>query len=201
MSQKNPIPIPTYLTGSETGLNKAVKDISADLALKMGNLKMLGLSERRVNANGVVYPACFQTNASDWLNLLPCDFWKPGYLFIDATDPQEPLYGKEEDGLDTIPAWRVNIALIAYIDLSHSDYVTVDYRSSRQEFKDLLINTITRQMLTFKGTMKINRVFDREIEQIFKGYSVKEVDGQYMQMPYYGIRIECEITYSGRCIT
>jgi len=201
MSQKKPLTIQGFPSGTETGLNKAIKQICADIASNMATLKVMGLSEKRVTASGDSYPACFQSNTMDWVNLLPTDQWKPGYLFIDPSDPQEIAYGKDEDGPDTIPAFKISAAIIAYIDLSEYSPTSTDYRYSKQEFKDALINTLTRKILSLQGTILLKRIYEREIEQIFKGYSIKEVKGQYLQMPYYGIRIECEITYSGRCIT
>jgi hypothetical protein len=198
-SHKSPIQTPTFSIGTESGINLAVKQIRSDLVSHFALLRWFGIAEKRVNADGIIYPAVYQSTSKDYLNMLPNDNWKPGYGFFDVSDPQEILHDKEENGPQVWPTFQANLSIIVYVDVSRLYTTPGDYRYVKQVIKEQLLDILHRKLTTLQGFYTSKRMYEKEIEQIYKGYTVKEVDRQYLQIPYYGLRIEGEVIYQDTC--
>lgn len=142
-----------------------------------------------INEREYAYPAIYLENA-EYQSVLPDD--KLGnFSFFEVDDPQTFVsYLPQKSGL------RVKVAIIFWYSLA-----TV-YNDKKQlyteEVKDNVLRLINTPGLLKSGSIMIERLFEKA-ENIYKGYSLKQVDSQYLMYPYAGMRIECEIKIHELC--
>lgn len=200
---KTPITTPDFPTGTpENNLDLAIRQMKKDLEDEIDDIIWFGLAERRISSiDGSIYPASWVGSQRDYLNMMPTDEWSPGYGFFDVNDPVDILYNRDNGSKYRNATLTVTLSVIAYINLRQYDTNQIDYRATRQDFRNLLLGSLERKLLSLQGDFEPKRIYDRTIEDIFKGYSVKGVGDQYLQMPWYGIRIEGELTFAEYCKT
>jgi hypothetical protein len=160
--------------------------------------------EKRTSKDKKVFPALFQSVTKDPVNLLANDMW-PGYGFWDADDPTkyEPMQPEGEASKNRYSIIKRNVSLVVYGNMDKLIHtkgtVNLDYRYFKQSIQDEIIGILSRQMKLMNGTFNIQSVYQNKIEDVFKGYTLNESDGQYLQYPMFAFRFEGELTVKEQC--
>lgn len=205
MSQKKPTNLPAFLTGAESNINLSVRRMTDALNTnKSYAINFFTGVEKRVSQDGNVFPALFQSKAKDVINLLPGDFIN--YGFWDLEDP-EKYAGMQPQGQISRSRQSIitrQVALIVYGNMdkliAKTGITNEDYRYFKQQVKDEIVHVLSTKLTLMYGMFNLTQVYEHDIKDIFKGYTVKEDDSQFMQYPMFGFRFEGELTVKEQCL-
>ena len=129
---------------------------------------------------------------NDYIEVSP-DSKIGSFAFFEIEDPQT---------IDAGP-WAREIkapfALIVWFDLSHV-YKTYTNRNTEKIKADILhiLNGRAGWHLT-NGRIAINKIYERA-ENIYRGYTLSEIDNQYLMHPYAGFRFEGLLEFDELCV-
>ena len=170
--------------------------IIQNLQDELGGLSWLdhifGRAERLVKMkNGARYytPNVYR-GKDDYIQLLPDNMELGNYCFFVLDDPQTislPM------GLQN--RVKTPFSLIVWIDMRQVG-ATYDDRNT-EYLKEQLIKTIRRAWIK-KGAVTLAKVYEKA-ENVFQGFSLDEVDNQYLMAPYAGFRITGEMQIDEEC--
>ena len=170
--------------------------IIQNLQDELGGLSWLdhifGRAERLVKMkNGARYytPNVYR-GKDDYIQLLPDNMELGNYCFFILDDPQTislPM------GLQN--RVKTPFSLIVWIDMRQVG-ATYDDRNT-EYLKEQLIKTIRRAWIK-KGAVTLAKVYEKA-ENVFQGFSLDEVDNQYLMAPYAGFRITGEMQIDEEC--
>lgn len=170
--------------------------IIQNLQDELGNLSWLdhifGRAERLVKMkNGARYytPNVYR-GKDDYIQLLPDNVELGNYCFFVLDDPQTislPM------GLQN--RVKTPFSLIVWVDMRQ---VGANYDDRNTEYmKEQLIKTVRRAWIK-KGAVTLSKVYEKA-ENVFQGFSLDEVDNQYLMAPYAGFRITGEMQIDEEC--
>ena len=126
-----------------------------------------------------------------YINVLP-DQNLGNYSFFIIEDPQSVDFRP-----NTQNNVKVEYSIIFWFNLNKI-FPGVQDRNT-EALKEQIVRVITRELRLTSGRIDIRQIFEQP-ENIYKGYSLKEIDSQYMMQPYGGIRFEGEILFmEGGC--
>lgn len=149
--------------------------------------------ERVVRDNRVVVPAFYQgdsINHKEYVELLP-DKKLGNYCFFWLLDPEKYEYVSRRPGIIHSP-----IALIFWMDL-RTVFDELNNRNMEQ-IKLQILRIISRELTLHGGRIYFNRIFNHG-NNIFREFSLDEVDNQSLVHPYAGLRFEGEIVFDEPC--
>jgi hypothetical protein len=192
MSYNNPS---TGVTGA-TGLNAAIESIRSSLAALTWLEKSFGraweFKEKNTEDRTISIPKVFmgQTDnkEGEYLNVLPNDFLK-AQSFIKMAGPEEWTQFNRYDG--SMKSRKISIIFwcnLKEIDVS-KNYIFTD------ELKDQVEDILRKH----PSISSLDAYYDERAEDIFNGYSLEEVETQYLMYPYAGFRVDCTISYGEVC--
>jgi len=153
---------------------------------------------RVINGKRVIVPACFcggwrGHGENDYIEVSP-DSEIGNFIFFEVDDPETidgGVWGRtitapfalifwgNMDKLNEAPAFRNGYLAKAYL---------LKFLEGRYGWH------------LSSGSVTVARMFERA-ENIYKGYSLDEVDTQYLMQPYYGVRIEGTLKVNEVCLT
>lgn len=154
---------------------------------------IFGRSERLVRegvkGGRIVTPNVYY-GKGEYLQLLPDNTALGNYCFFYMEEPQ----------LVTIPMGATNrlkapFSLVVWVDM-RTVGATYDDRNT-EDLKEQLLKTIHTAWIK-QGHIKVNKVYERA-ENVFVGYSLDEVDNQYLMAPYAGFRLHGEMMIDEEC--
>lgn len=135
------------------------------------------------------YPAVY-IGKEDYLNVLPEQvLGNRTYFTID--DPQQVEFNPRRYN-----AIRSPFSLVLWYDL-RSIFKTSKERNT-EEIKSQIMRVLSGVVLPSGSRIEITRIYE-QAENIFKGFSLKEVDTQFLMYPFAGLRIEGTLTYREDC--
>jgi hypothetical protein len=136
------------------------------------------------------YPAV-HIGKGTYINVLP-DQELGNYSFFTIDDPQEIDFNAH--AFNNI---KSKFALVFWFNLNKI-FPGVQDRNT-EAIKAQIIELLTRGIHLTEGRINIRQIFEQP-ENIYKGYSLKEVDSQYMMQPFAGLRFEGEMLFmEGGC--
>lgn len=171
--------------------DKVISYIQMGLA---DNLKWLdysfGRAERLVKMiNGKrYYSPNIYTGGNDYMLISP-DSNIGNYSFIVLDDPQDVTWYPGEGSEYTTP-----FSIIFWFDVRK---ITTDRNT--EGIKEQIIRALNGGTWLRSGSMKINRIYTRA-ENIFAGFTLDEVDNQYLMHPYGGFRFSGQLKVSESCL-
>jgi hypothetical protein len=205
MSQKKPVNQTAFLSGAETNVNLSIRRLTDCLNTnKTYAINYFTGVEKRTTQDGKVFPSLFQSNKKDTINFLPGDMY-PGFGFWDLDDPTN-YAGMQPEG-----QWSKNrrsiitrkVALIVYGNMDKLVYksgtTNIDYRYFKQLILDEIVHTLSTKLTLMYGAFDLKAIYQKDIKEIYKGYTVDESDGQFIQYPMFGFRFEGELTVKEQC--
>jgi hypothetical protein len=184
-----------YLKDNPELLDIIIGNIQQGLAENIGWLdKAFGRAERLVknDPDGRTYylPAVY-IDGNEYEYVTP-DSNIGNFCFFWVSDPQE---------VD----WEANISvgikcpfsLIFWFDM-RTVFNSADIRDKEQVKKQIL-DVLNGGFWLKKGSFRINRIYELA-ENIYRGFSLAEIDNQYLMQPYCGFRFEGELSITENCI-
>ena len=154
---------------------------------------VFGRSERLVVLRDGVrkYSPNVYRGRGEYISLLPDNTKLGNYCFFVLEEPQTV----------TVPMQQLNrvkapFSLIVWVDMRK---VGADDDDRNTEFiKDQVLETIRKAWIK-KGSVTVERIYDRA-ENVFNGYSLDEVDNQYLMSPFAGFRFTGEFITDEDCV-
>ena len=130
--------------------------------------------------NSTFYYPAVHLGWGDYLSVLP-DQKLGNFSFFEISDPQE--YDRSKG---TISA---KFALVFWFDL---DKIFNNSEDRNLEAIKSQILDILKHTNSPGGRMTINRIFERA-ENIYSGFSLKEIETQFLMQPFGGLRFEGDL--------
>lgn len=113
------------------------------------------------------------------------------FSFFIVEDPQ---------GVDFRPHTTNNVRLkysiVFWVDLDKIFGKQID--RNKEEVKAEIVKVLTRKTFLTFGRIDIRQIYE-QAENIYKGFTVKEIDSQFLMQPYYGFRFEGEMLFNEPC--
>ena len=153
---------------------------------------IFGRSERLVELkNGLrIYSPNVYKGSNEYISLYPDNRKLGNYCFFVLSEPQvvSPL-SQIQNRL------KAPFSLIVWYDVrtieQNSDTRNTEY------VKEQILKTIRGAWIK-SGAVVVNRVYQRA-ENVFEGYTMDEVDNQFLMQPYAGLRITGELIVDEEC--
>lgn len=188
MSYNNPT-IPTI--SAPTGLDAVTERIRIAIAAISWMAKSWGraweFKEKNANDKTIRVPKVY-TGEGEYLNVLPNDFLK-SQSFIACKGPEEWEQFNRHDG----SMKSRKLSLIIWVNLKEinpsKDYIFID------ELKKDVENVLK----VHPDILKITGYYDEKAEDVFDGYTIEDVDTQYLMYPYSGMRFNFTVNYPEAC--
>lgn len=122
---------------------------------------------------------------NEYMNVLPNDFLI-GQAFFFVTDDEKQI----EVDLQFGSTFRTEVSLIIWVNTDNVPGHTTgpSIAKLKKEINDLLVEHIS--------VVKIESMTDQDAEQVFDGFTIQDVDTQYLMLPYSGLRINMVLQYS-----
>lgn len=135
------------------------------------------------------YPGVYIGN-QEYINVLPGEYLG-NRTFFSVEDPYT---------IDFVPR-RYNtikspVSLICWYDLS-SIFPDSKERNT-EEIKRQILRVLTELTMPDGSRIELKNIYE-QAENIFKGYSLREIDTQFLMYPYAGLRIEGNLIYREQC--
>ena len=177
---------------------KLFDGVIQDLQDALGTLSWLnhifGRSERLVQLKNGIHkytPNVYQ-GKGEYISLLPDNTKLGNYCFFVMDDPQ--TVGMQ---MQTQNRVKSPFSLIVWVDMRKVG-ASADDRNT-ELLKEDVIKTIRTAWLK-KGSVTAELIYERA-ENIFQGFSLDEVDNQFLMAPYWGMRITGEMIVTEDCTT
>lgn len=143
---------------------------------------------RSKNGSDYFYPAIYK-GKNDYIPLLP-DSGLGCFSFFTAEDPQTVEFFPHVRNRVTAP-----VSLIIWYDLRKANPLSGDRNT--EKVKAEVLRLLTDMNLKY-GSFVLTEIYEKA-ENIYKGFSLSEVDTQYLMHPYAGIRFQGKIIYNESC--
>ena len=186
----NPVMLDRVIGEIQTGLANGLPWLDAAFGRSQRLTKM-------VNGKKIITPNvyCGGWNGhgpNDYIEVSP-DSKIGNFSFVEIEDPQT---------IETGPVIRrINapFGLIVWFDLTRV-YNAPDNRNTELMKAEILriLNGRTGWTLS-EGRVTINRIYERA-ENIYRGYSLSEIDNQFLMHPYGGFRFDGALEFDELCI-
>lgn len=135
------------------------------------------------------YPAVY-IGRNEYLNVLPGQGLK-NRTFFHIGDPQEVQFNRFS--YNTIKA---PFSLVCWYDLT-SIYPNSKERNT-EEIKAQILRVLTNMVMPDGSRLEITSIYE-QAENIFKEYSLKEIDTQFLMQPYAGVRFDGTLIFREEC--
>ena len=151
-----------------------------------------GRSQRLVTTkdkNNYFYPGV-HIGYEKYINVFP-DQELGNFSFFQIEDPQDLVSDTRRPSLI-----KIKYSLIFWANL---DSIFQDKKDRNTEALKLqILQLLSQGLFLNNGRISVKTIFEKA-ENIYKEYSLKEVDSQFLMQPYYGLRFEGEIKYDKFC--
>lgn len=135
------------------------------------------------------YPGVYVGN-NEYLNVLPGQGIGNRTFFV-TDDPETITFTPRQYNTIKSP-----FSLILWYDLS-SIYPDNKERNT-EDVKRQILRVLSDMTMPDGSKLELSRIY-QQAENIFKSYSLQEIDTQYLMHPYAGIRIDGTIIYREPC--
>ncbi len=194
MSTNAPIiPNPVMLDAVIGEIQQGLTDNISWLDAAFGRAQRL---TKMVNGKRIVTPNvyCGGWNGhgpNDYIEVSP-DSKIGNFSFFEIEDPQTIVGGPWAREIKT------PFGLIVWVDLTRIYNTDVNRNTERLKAEILrVLNGRANWHLT-DGRIVVNRIWER-VENIYKGYTLSEIDNQFLMHPFWGIKIDGLLEYNELC--
>lgn len=135
-------------------------------------------------------PAVY-VNKSEYLSVLPNDE-VGNFSFFLLDDPQE------FDGtvLNARGLLKAKVSIVFWFSLT--TIIEDDSSIASETIKYDILKVLTSPGLLTNGRLTVLSI-NEKAENIYKSFSLKQVDNQFLMFPYYGFKFNCELLISELC--
>jgi len=177
-----------------TFLDRAIVQIQDRLKEKLSWLDhSFGISQRLVTKRDMkdfFYPGV-HIGKGTYINVLP-DQGLGNFSFIILRDPQSISHTP-----GTYTKIQSNIGIVFWFDLKNL-FPSSDDRNI-EVVKRQILDVLTKQLFLTTGSLGPVIEISQNAENVYKGYSLKEVDSQFLMQPYAGLRFDCNLFITEEC--
>lgn len=148
---------------------------------------------KQINGRNLFLPAIYAgdtTKPNEYLELSP-DSLIGNFSFFWMLDPQRFTWRPKIQG-----TYRDPFALIFWFDL-RKVYGTKDNRNVAA-LEDEVMKALNGRFLLPNGAIHVDKIYHLA-ENIYREFSLEEVDNQFLMHPYAGFRLEGELIYEEPC--
>lgn len=175
-------------------IDRAFACLQDSLAKNIGWLDYaFGRAQRLVTLRDRVnyyYPGV-HISKNEYVNVLPGEeLGNRTFFFVE--DPQAISYNPRMYNLITAP-----FSLVCWYDLRK--IFPNGAERNTEEIKRQLLRVLTDTTMPRGTRIELAKIYE-QAENIFKGYSLREIDTQYLMQPYAGIRIDGFLMYREECV-
>lgn len=111
------------------------------------------------------------------------------FSFFTLDDPQKVTWYPGETS-----KFKVPFSIIFWFDIR-----TINDNRDKESVKQQIIRVLNGGFWLKVGSMQINEVYEKA-ENIFAGFSLDEIDNQFLMHPYCGFRFSGELGISEQCL-
>ena len=144
----------------------------------------------RIEHKDHYYPGVYK-GGNEYLNVLPGQ-GLGNRTFFTIDDPHTVEFNPRRYNNIRSP-----FSLVVWYDLRTIFKGTTERNT--EEIKRQILRVLTNSVLPNGSRIEITRIYE-QAENIFKGYSLKEIDTQFLMQPFAGIRIEGTLIYREECL-
>jgi hypothetical protein len=113
------------------------------------------------------------------------------FSFVSISDPQEIKFVPK-----TFNDATFTYSLVFWLNLNKIFAGEKDRNA--EAIKAQILSILTRQTYLTSGRITVDRIYE-EAENIYKGYSIKEIETQFLTQPFVGFRFEGKMTLVEKC--
>lgn len=136
------------------------------------------------------YPGVY-IGDNEYLNVLPGQGLGNRTFFV-VDDPQTIEFNPRRHNVIKSP-----VSLVCWYDL-RKIYPDSKERNT-EEIKRQIIRVLTNLTMPDATRLELAKIYE-QAENIFRGYSLREIDTQYLMQPYSGVRIDGYLIYREECL-
>lgn len=178
-----------------TGFDYAIESIRSALSAISWLTKSFGRAWQFKEHSGdkiLTIPKVFQGQTDDkhgeYLNVLPNDNLN-AQSFIFATSPEKwDQFNRFEGSMKSR-----DIAIVFWVNMKEID------ETKNYIFTDDLKADVEYILKSHPNVLSLERYYDEKASEIFSGWSIDEVNTQYLMYPYAGMRFELTLSYPENC--
>lgn len=142
-----------------------------------------------VSGRNKYYPAIHVEN-NEYRSLLP-DQQLGNFCFFVVDDPEKYQHSQNSYGLFT-----VNMSIVFWFNVND---VLQNYTDRSLELiKSEILNVLIRSKYKSYGVFDLQEIFE-ESSNVYKDFSIEEVDTQYLMQPFAGFRFSGKLKFSEPC--
>ena len=181
-------------------IDRVIRNIQGGLMQKIEWLDVVfGRAQRIVKVvNGKRYyiPAIYvggtkYRQSNDYLEVFPdANIGNFGFFWIQ--DPQTVKWIPKERG-----SIRYPFALIIWVDL-RKVYPNQTSNRNTEVLKDEILKALNGGFWLRHGKIEVNQIYELA-ENVYRGFTIDEVDNQFLMHPFAGFRFEGEISVGQPC--
>ncbi len=113
------------------------------------------------------------------------------YCFFTVDDPEDVEWVVGDTSTLKAP-----FSLIVWVDMRT---IETDDERNTESVKQQILSILNGQLWIKHGRIRINRIYEKA-ENIFKGFTLDEIDNQFLMQPYCGWRFEGEMIAHTDCV-
>jgi hypothetical protein len=192
MSYKTPS-IPTLTLKGLDDRIQSVQDLMSDLTWLT---KSFGMADRIVsmlNEKPYIYPATFETNVIDPINLMPGDAWTAYSFWVKSGDSKI-----ESNSNPRNPLIKVPVSCIFYMDIRRIDGTT-SYKETKSKIIEDIFNFFNKVQVS--GRLQILKFVEDDITKVFDGFTLDQLDNKFRMYPKWCCRVDFELSYRNNFCT
>lgn len=173
--------------------DRPIQDIQRSIAEKLLFMHhIFGRCERlaKVVDGRKVYSPNVYKGKDEYELLTPDNTDLGNYCFFVREDPETMVQSFGNHG-----RMRGTFSLIVWVDLR-----TIEDKDQRDvyDFELKVLDAVASPGVLRSGGITVSRVYHRA-ESVFDGFSLDEVDNQFLMSPFYGLRIQFELWVDEDC--
>ena len=183
-----------YLQTEEPKLfDRPIQDMQRSIAKKLLFIDhVFGRCERLVKESDgrKVYTPNVYAGRDEYILLTPDNTDLGNYCFFVREDPEQMVEGFGNHG-----RMRCPFSLVVWVDLR-----TIEDEDERNVYDVELkvLDAVASPGVLRSGGLTVNRVYHRA-ENVFDGFTLDEVDNQFLMSPFFGLRVQMELWVDEDC--
>lgn len=173
-------------------IDGVIAEIQTQMAQRVEWLNnIFGRVERLVkNVNGRTIYSANQYKSGNEYTLIAPDSGLGNFAFFVVDEPETMDYYRGDRTHFSTP-----FSLVVWVDMRT---IASGENRNTEAVKQEIVRFLNDELRLRSGRMYVNRIFNRA-ESIFKGFTLDEIDNQFLMQPFCGWRFEGEIEFYDTC--
>jgi hypothetical protein len=190
MSYKTPVVASLTLKGIDSKIQSLASHMTGGISWLSTSFALTDRTVEFRDGKEFVYPAIYQdTNNKDPHSCMPNDipdafsFWVKEDMKISDNNPARSYY---------------KIACIFFMDLRQIA-PTDNFKTTKTKVRMDVMEFFRTHRYSGFGVLTPTKIIDDDITQVYKGFSVNQLDNIYKQLPKYALRFEFDFAFINDC--